>query len=104
MGNRACILIKQNVKDNGVFLYTHWNADSISNTIKTALKKYWRWNDAPYLTRIVFDVMTKDNHDTEIDFGISDHQINGKLFTIVCDDKIIIDNDNTTFSFEDFIK
>lgn len=65
MGDRG------NIKVGNVFLYTHWEGSELKKILRTAFKKKWRWDDEPYLTRIIFDVMTDGMHGEETGFGIS---------------------------------
>ncbi len=62
MGDRANIVVidtNEGEELGGVVLYTHWSGTELPTTLKTALVRgRERWNDAPYLTRIIFDEMT----------------------------------------------
>jgi hypothetical protein len=69
MGNRANVFVTDNGKD-GVYLYTHCGGDELPIIVKAALRKSWRWYDAPYLARIIFDEMTAKCHGEETGFGI----------------------------------
>lgn len=56
MGDRAnCVVV-----DGGsrVFLYTHWDGQTLPTTVREALLKRERWDDGQYLARIIFDQMT----------------------------------------------
>jgi len=85
MGDRANVLVREYSEDNGVYLYTHWNGSELPFALQEALAKEWRWDDAAYLTRIIFDVMTKKHHNEETGYGIS---------TYICDgrDRVLIVN------------
>ncbi len=65
MGDRGNILIE------GVYLYTHWAGSDLKKILKRALKKRLRWNDSPYLTRIIFCEMIKHDVEGETGYGIS---------------------------------
>lgn len=73
MGDRANVFVREKLKDGvvGVYLYTHWAGRELAQTVHNALTKKWRWDDSPYLTRIIFDEMTKDDHGGETGYGIS---------------------------------
>jgi hypothetical protein len=71
MGDRANILVKADDKDNGVYLYSHWSGSRLPKILGAALGRRLRWNDTPYLTRIIFDQMVGENQGGEIGFGIS---------------------------------
>lgn len=71
MGDRANVKMKQEGVETAVFLYTHWSGESLSHTVQRALSKQARWDDGPYLARIIFDCMTESEHGTETGYGIS---------------------------------
>jgi hypothetical protein len=89
MGDRC------NVYVNGadVFLYGHWSGWTIAQTVRDALKRgRERWNDAPYLARIVLCEMVRGSFEELTGFGIS-----RKL----CDNErpiIVLDPDNRVAS------
>jgi len=70
MGDRANVCVKEDSKDKGVFLYTHWGGAELPRDLQIALTKRWRWTDPQYLTRIIFDVMTEGQHGVETGYGI----------------------------------
>jgi hypothetical protein len=76
MGDRANIVIRVDQwsepgEREAVFLYGHWSGYDLPETLRKALAKRWRWDDGPYLARIVFDEMTADAHGDETGYGIS---------------------------------
>lgn len=107
MGARAQVYIK----DEKVYLYTHWGAGELEKIVKTALAKRWRWNDPEYLARIIFCEMIKGCEDNETGFGIgtSKHSDIEKFVGIDCKGQKIEVRDvykdtKIIYSFEDFIK
>lgn len=71
MGDRANVAV---IQDNGqaVFLYTHSDGHELACTVQKALSRKARWDDEPYLTRIIFDAMTAAYpRGGETGFGIS---------------------------------
>ncbi len=72
MGNRANIKITEGT--NQVFLYTHWDGiEGTVNTVADVLASPMgqsRKHDPSYLTRIMFDHLTKDSHGQETGYGI----------------------------------
>ena len=59
MGCRGTIEIWNNAaapksEERPVVLYTHWGAKRMLNDLITTLKKKERWNDPPYLSRMIF--------------------------------------------------
>jgi hypothetical protein len=105
MGERGQILIKR----TGVYLYTHWNGDLLKVILYHALKKKWRWTDDEYLARIIFDVMTKGEHNQESGYGIGtvEHTDLGyPLLEVDCEKQKITEYDEKkqTWTFEGFLK
>jgi len=104
MGDRGQVLIK----DTGVYLYTHWGASALEKVVMQAIAKKWRWNDEEYLTRIIFDEMTKGQRDQETGFGIGtgEHGDIWKLVTVNCKDQTVTlrGEDGWTKTFEEINK
>lgn len=106
MGDRGQV----NIKDVGVWLYTHWGASELPEAVKRALAKRWRWDDPEYLSRIIFDEMTAGQQGSETGFGINSKGPHGderRIIEINCDKKTVVvinhgePKENT---FEEFIK
>ncbi len=83
MGDRANIIMAQ---ENGqsIYLYTHWNGYKLANTLIRALKRKQRWDDEPYLTRIITAEVIREagGLDCETGSGITTYMTDG-------DDRII---------------
>ena len=77
MGDRANVKVidrwtdEGKVKKDAVYLYTHWGGAELALTVQRALQRKQRWDDAPYLTRIVFCEMIRGHEADETGFGIS---------------------------------
>lgn len=106
MGDRGQV----HIKDEGVWLYTHWGAYELVDNVRAALAKKWRWDDSEYLARIVFDQMVGDKHGQENGLGISSRGPHGDEWRIIeldCEAKKITVKDNGEItidqSFDDFI-
>lgn len=73
MGDRGNIIVKDD--DSTVYLYTHWTGSELPDVLRESLKraeKGDRLTDGPYLARIIFWDMIKDQHPEETSgFGIS---------------------------------
>lgn len=77
MGDRGNIVVRdydaveagQSLAD--VWLYTHWAGGGMKRILQRALARKARWYDPPYLARIIFCEMAKDDIDSETGFGIS---------------------------------
>ncbi len=100
MGDRG------NVCVNGVYLYTHNAGKDIPNRVCTALKHRVRWDDAPYLARIIFEALVDEEHGSETGFGISDGigDSNNPLVTVNCARQQVSYDTGEMWSFSDFIR
>jgi hypothetical protein len=90
MGTRAQCLIK----DEGVYLYQHWDGYDLMNTVVSAVNSdvgKGRHSDPEYLTRIIFCEMVKDDINGETGFGIGkqEHGDIEYLVTVDCKKKTI---------------
>jgi hypothetical protein len=82
MGDRCNIVVRDKkmdpsmpleevLKEGSVVFYGHWSGEAMPFHLRSALGKHWRWGDAPYLARIIFDEFTQNSHREETGFGIS---------------------------------
>lgn len=94
MGNRANVCIREG--EDKIYLYTHWGGDSLCIKVYKAMKKKWRWDDPPYLARIIFDEMTKNRHGEEGGYGIWNSAGDNNSHPI-----IVIDTEQGKIFFED---
>lgn len=71
MGDRGQVFIENHYGEGntGVYLYTHGRATELIVYVRRALEKRVRWSDLCYLTRIIFDEMSRGSH-SELGFGI----------------------------------
>ncbi len=115
MGCRGQVkIVSDCANEHDVYLYTHWQADVLPDTVKAALTKKWRWDEACYLTRIIFDEMVGiKGHGQETGFGIDTAQHNDIecLVTVDCENQTVeIDRSmhggkkESPVSFEEFVK
>jgi len=77
MGDRGSVRVREG-DGPSVYLYTHWKGSELSEIVRRALASEAgrnRWNDAPYLTRIIFDELTRGEQGGETGYGISASQI-----------------------------
>lgn len=78
MGDRGQVYIK----DEKVYLYTHWDATNLPQIVNRAIAKKWRWDDPEYLARIIFDEMVGKNQGGETGYGITTH-MHGDIWRLV---------------------
>jgi hypothetical protein len=106
MGDRGQV----NIKNENVWLYTHWGASDLVDTVKSAMRKRWRWGDPEYLARIIFCEMVKGDEGSENGFGISStgpHGDEWRIITVDCENRLVSISDDgetqITKSFKEFI-
>lgn len=102
MGDRGNIIVKDG--DSTVYLYTHWSGTDLPDIVKRGLAMKWRWDDGPYLARILFDQMTEGRHGEEVGFGISSTYGDGGTDITVDVDKQTVSRKGTVIAFADYIK
>ena len=88
MGDRGNIIVKDG--SGTIHLYTHWTGSDLPESIRKSLARAKdRWDDPPYLTRVLFqDMIGKDTGTSG--FGISTEMGDGGTDIIVnCDDAVV---------------
>jgi hypothetical protein len=85
-GNVFVVTGKDDGKRDGFYIYTHWSGRDIPEIVQEALKKEWRWNDPPYLGRIISETFMSHMNRKETGMGIShclqDNQIGRDLLIV----------------------
>lgn len=76
MGDRANVFVIDNYASiseeySGTYLYTHWTGYKLPDTLANSLGRTQRWNDGPYLTRIIFCDMIAGDENSMTGYGIS---------------------------------
>jgi hypothetical protein len=114
MGDRANVVLEQ---DNGqeIYLYSHWGGTELPETLQAALNRGRdRWDDEPYLGRIIFQDMTAGSEKELTGFGISTYLCDNEYPLLRVDSRkqtVTVDFDpvrkyhdkpNKTYSFEEF--
>lgn len=97
MSDSATIFItegkNEESKEEGVYLYAHSAGSELARMVRKALSRKQRWDDPPYLARIIFCEMVKGYEDQESGFGISALQWDSAKPIIV------VDSENREISF-----
>lgn len=115
MGCRGQVkIVSECTNQHDVYLYTHWDADTLPETVKRALAKNWRWDDSCYLARIIFDeIVGVKGHGQETGYGICTARHDDiECLVIVNVDKQTVAIDRSMYggkkgqpvSFEEFIQ
>jgi hypothetical protein len=58
------------IEDTGVYLYQHFDGYDLLERVSNAIRRGYRWSDAEYLTRIIFDSMVGDDQGEDSGYGI----------------------------------
>jgi hypothetical protein len=105
VGNRADLYVHEGDAP-GVYLYTHWDAESLPQVVHRGMvsrNARNRWNDAPYLTRILFEELIRGRERQETGYGISAQRSDGRLVKVDVAARTVTVGDREPVSFEDFI-
>jgi len=107
MGDKGQVLIK----DEGVYLFTHWRASWLEDVVRKALERGKpRWNDPEYLARIIFCEMVKGQEMELTGYGIGTKRYSNvwRIIEIDCKNQKVtkIDFGKVQFvkSFEEFVR
>lgn len=104
MGNRGEIYVHEGDKP-GVYLYSHWGASALPHVVQRALisrEGRNRWNDAPYLTRIIFEQLIRGSEGGETGYGISAQRTEGPVVSVDVADQTVTLDDGVGRSFAEF--
>ena len=108
MGDRGQVKIIQ-WDEKPVYLYSHYDGYRMDEIVENVLKRRKRWDDGPYLSRMIFCEMVKDDVGGELGYGISssecDHYVSVNIH-IKNETIEIVKYGETTFSgsFEEFLE
>jgi len=104
MGDRYQVIIRS-AGDAPLYFYTHWNATRMPHAVQQSLLRAKdRWEDSPYLARIIFCDMIQGEERATTGYGIStlpydvsyeDLVIDPEQCTVTCKDK--------RYTFEEYI-
>lgn len=83
MGDKSNIVIQES-KGNRIYLYGHWMGASAIEIVAEVLSQRERWNDEPYLARMLFAKMTEASpKDSSTGYGISTYMCDTEYPLIV---------------------
>ena len=102
MGMRRNIALQYGTEKPEIYLYTHWDAQTLHTTLAFSLDRAReRWSDASYLARVIFTDMTKSAGDDLTGYGLAPYEMDEEYPTIT------VHLENKTVNgvpFEDFVK
>ena len=106
MGDRRNVKVVDN-NNTEVYLYTHWGGYNLPLVVQETLARRERWDDAPYLARMIFCAMMGGDQHGSTGFGISanlqDTNYPGREVEIYTSIKEITIGKNS-WTFEEFIE
>jgi hypothetical protein len=91
MGDRGNIVIVQHAGLDGgttgeIYLYAHWGGSVIARVVQCALLRAPdRWDDEPYLGRIIFSELTAGSERDNLSFGLSTYLTDNEHDLVVVD-------------------
>jgi hypothetical protein len=104
MGDRGQVYVHEGRK-RGVYLYTHWRGTELPEDVKKAMARgRSRWDDTPYLTRIIFSQMIMGSVGDADGYGIDAHDMGPDHDTIKVDTvSQTVTYEGKTYTFEEWI-
>lgn len=105
MGDRGNIVIVDADNKPQLYFYTHWSGSDLPELVKAGLiNGKSRWEDPPYLNRILFQTMLSDDKDIT-GFGIDTRMGDGGTEVFICHEKQTVKLAGCApYSFEEYIK
>lgn len=105
MGDRANVFVKDFQGNTGVYLYSHWGGSDLPVIVQRALARHERWDDNPYLARIIFCEMVKGDPSGTTGYGISSTVGDGHNRILVIDPQTqtVTVLGGATVSFDDYV-
>jgi hypothetical protein len=106
VGDRGSIRIHEG-DGPSVYLYTHWTGSELPHIVRRALASPAgrnRWNDAPYLTRIIFDELTRGEQGGEMGYGIWSTPLETTVVDVnVKTQKVTLSGTGARLSFREYV-
>jgi len=84
MGDRGNIVFRRKGTPD-LYFYAHWSGTNLPVIVKTALARRKRWDDPPYLARIVFDTLRGNALHEETGYGIDTQEGDNSHSHVVLD-------------------
>lgn len=109
MGDRGNIVVKQSGDAGSIFFYTHYDGSNLPRILQAALiRGEDRWDDEPYLGRIIFSELVKDDVLGNLGYGISTYETDNEHPILYVDSKTQTvrcgNNSKFTWTFKEFIE
>jgi len=92
------------VKIGGVYLYQHWDGYYLPGKVARALERgKSRWNDPPYLARIIFSEMIRDELNELTGYGIYATEPYVNILIEVSTEYCVVEMGDRAWTFTEFI-
>jgi hypothetical protein len=113
MGDRGNIVLDYGKKQR-IYLYTHWQGARLFQILRAALARgRSRWKDAPYLARIIFSELIRDEVLELTGYGLTpyltDNEHDVLVVDLVREQVLLCEEENLqavkrTWGFEEFVR
>ncbi len=108
MGDRANVRLQHGPGAVSIYLYTHWRGTDLPAIVAEGLTNgRARWEDVPYLNRVIFSTLTRDQAGTDpLGFGLDTKAGDGEDRIVHVDtrERRVRLNIGPWYSFEEFIR
>ena len=105
MGDRGNIIIETSDKKPKLFFYTHYYGSALHILVANALENgKSRWGDDPYLNRILFCSLVKDDVEGTTGAGIDTEMGDGGCEVYICHDEERVRFRGNTYTFAEFVE
>jgi hypothetical protein len=106
MGDRGQVRIIEEATPD-LYFYTHWQATQLPAIVSSALQRgINRWDDSPYLSRIIFSEMIQDEVMSEIGYGITTFPSPDVWRTVTVDQSsqtVEVSDNDYLWTFQEFV-
>lgn len=105
MGDRRNVRLNYGYDKSSVYLYTHWGGSELPIDVAEALRLGKdRWDDPPYLARIIFSHLVGEDWDTNVGYGIDIKPVSDAALPMVIVDlwRQVVRIGEEEWSFEDY--
>lgn len=104
MGDQGNIVVESQDDGGSIYFYSHWSGYRLPQVVAAALDRgRSRWDDYPYLNRILFCELVKGDEGGETGYGISITMGDGGTEVYVNHDEQSVRYRDMTYSFSQFI-
>lgn len=99
-----CGNIKLMYPQGDIYFYTHWDGSELHLTLAEALKRgKGRWDDPPYLARIIFSEMIRGDVLGQTGYGISPSECDSGPLPTVDLKAMTVRFNAMTYTYQEFV-